>query len=74
MDINNDSYSEDNDDCPVCYSTISGKNISLAKHFDCTHILCFRCLEKLHHETCPLCRAKIKNPVNVSNNILSATT
>lgn len=71
VDITNQLEAQD---CPVCYTTISGKNVPLAKYFNCTHILCHRCLRSLRNELCPLCRADIQQPQTINNNIILSST
>jgi hypothetical protein len=42
-------------ECEICY-----ENAKLKTLIACKHQLCFSCFSKLNNETCPFCRAPIK--------------
>ncbi len=59
LNIMSDLTQEDSaEECPVCYLTITEQNIPNAQFFQCEHILCHPCHDKLYINTCPLCRAE----------------
>lgn len=43
-------------ECEICYE----ENVKLKTLVDCKHKLCHGCFSKLNNETCPFCRAPIK--------------
>jgi hypothetical protein len=54
-------------ECPICYQKIAPKNIFKTK---CHHRFCHCCIQRWleDHNTCPVCRKKIKN---LNNNVLT---
>ena len=44
-------------ECPVCYATISERNVQYARFFRCQHVMCHNCHNHLINRICPLCRA-----------------
>ena len=67
MDICSDD--EEDCDCPVCYTTISGINRYHARFFQCEHEMCCSCHERLTNRICPMCRAPSRTEYELDNNI-----
>ena len=44
-------------ECPVCYHTISQRNVPYARFFQCQHTMCHNCHNRLRNRVCPMCRA-----------------
>ena len=62
----NDENSEQNDGnvltCPICYETTNNQNI-IMEVFECGHLFCKNCIEKLPKKkkkiTCPICKKEV---------------
>ena len=48
---------DESEECPVCYTMITKKNVPLARFFTCVHVLCHTCYNGLVENICPMCRA-----------------
>ena len=64
MEISSESEDEQQEqqqhqhcECPVCYATISERNVPYARFFQCQHVMCHNCHNQLINYVCPLCRA-----------------
>ena len=55
--VSEETAAHEGHECPVCYGSISQRNVPHARFFQCEHTMCANCHSHLRNRICPICRA-----------------